>query len=90
MNYELESLVNFMSKIVYVGTVGGEMLDVQLEGGGTLLLPVKKLLCDPRFAALSEDDRILYPKTDGNAVFWRDGERISLPELLELMKNNQN
>ena len=75
-----------MNKIVNVGNVGGDMLDIHLDNGNILMLETKWLLAMPDYAKLSEDDRILYPHTDGDAVYWRNGPRIILEDIFALMR----
>ena len=76
-----------MLKILRVGIVGDDMLDVQLSNGNIVMLELVPLLSQPRFAPLTEDDRILYPKTDGETVFWRGGPRLTVDEVFALMRS---
>ncbi|HWR19498.1 MAG TPA: hypothetical protein VN608_07735 [Clostridia bacterium] len=78
-----------MLKILRVGIVGDDMLDVQLNNGNILMLEITSLMDKPTFAHLGEDDRILYPKTDGNFVYWRDGPRISVDDIMKLMQSEK-
>jgi hypothetical protein len=80
----------WLSKIASVGSVGGDMLDIHLDNGNILMLETRWLLALPGYAELGEDDRILYPHTDGDSVYWRHGPRISLEEIFALMKANTN
>lgn len=73
-----------MPNIERVSALDGDMLDIELSNGNILLLSVKLLLEDPRFARLAEDDRVLYPKTDGAGVYWRDGPRLEVDELMRI------
>ena len=77
-----------MPKIVRVDSLASDTMDIQLDNGSIVLLNMKPLMADPAFAALLEDDRILYPKTDGISVFWRDGPRLSVSEIFTLMSGN--
>lgn len=61
------------------------MLDVQLDNGNILMLELAPLLSRAGFAPLKEDDRILYPKTDGECVYWRNGPRLSVDEIMGLL-----
>ncbi len=76
-----------MSKILSVSSLGEDMLDLRLDSGSILLLNLAPLLNEGRFAGLLEDDRILYPKTDGDSVFWKDGPKLTLNQILELAQN---
>lgn len=78
-----------MPKILRVGIVGDDMLDVQLSNGNILMLELAPLLECTAFAPLKEDDRILYPKTDGGSVYWRGGPRLTLDEIVEMLRNEK-
>lgn len=78
-----------MSRIKSVGSIGGDMLDIHLDNGNILMLEIRWLLVLPGYAALREDDRILYPHTDGTVVYWHGGPRISLEDIFALMKANK-
>ncbi|MDL2272959.1 hypothetical protein LJC34_00145 [Oscillospiraceae bacterium OttesenSCG-928-G22] len=77
-----------MPGILRVDTVGGDMLDVQMDNGNIVLLSLKLLLSDARFAELMEDDRVFYPHTDGICVFWKNGPRLTLEELERMAFGN--
>lgn len=84
-----ESEVGAISKIVRVDAMDRSTLDIQLANGSILLFNLALLGDDPRFLALAEDDRILYPKTDGKAIYWRDGPRLGMAEILRLLQENE-
>ena len=70
-----------MPKIVRVDALDGDTIDIQLENSNIILLNLRPLKNDPVFTALWEDDRILYPKTDGDSVFWHGGPKLTLEEV---------
>lgn len=74
-----------MPTIIRVDTVGGDMLDIQLDNGNIILLAIERLLRMPRFAQLGEDDRVFYPHTDGQSLYWRDSPRLTVAELKQLV-----
>lgn len=74
-----------MPEITRVDTVGGDMLDIQLDNENIVLLSIKRLLSDDRFAQLMEDDRIFYPKTDGKRIYWHDGPSISVENIIDMV-----
>lgn len=78
-----------MLKILRVGIVGDDMLDVQLNNGNILMLELAPLLSLPGFSPLKEDDRILYPKTDGDCVYWREGPKLLLNELIDMLESEK-
>ena len=76
-----------MIKITQVGALDGDTIDIHLSDGSAVLFCLGPHLDDSRFEKLREDDRILYPKTDGEHVYWRDGPVLTLEEVFALMKN---
>ncbi len=78
-----------MLKILRVGIVGDDMLDVQLDNGNILMLELASLLKRPDIAPLREEDRILYPRTDGERVYWRDGPSITLDEIMKMLESEK-
>ncbi|MDL2274069.1 hypothetical protein LJC34_05965 [Oscillospiraceae bacterium OttesenSCG-928-G22] len=73
-----------MAAIVRVGETE-DMLEIQTDAGHVILLDVAALLAKPRFAPLSDDDRILYPHTDGESIYWRYGPRLGLHEVVSIL-----
>ena len=75
-----------MARISSVGALDGDTIDIHLPDGSAVLFCLSPHLDDPRFAMLKEDDRILYPKTDGEHIYWRDGPKLTLEEVFTLIK----
>lgn len=75
-----------MLKIIRVGALDNNKLDVELSNGSLILLDLQKLMGDPQYASLLEDDRILYPKTDGKQVYWLGGPSLTLEHLMEIVQ----
>lgn len=73
------------ARIVKVGALARDSLDIDFDNGSILILNINLILSLPGFEILSEDDRIYYPKTDGHCIYWRDGLRsLSVAEILAL------
>lgn len=73
------------ARIVRVGAVARDSLDIDLSNGSILLLSVELILSLPGFGVLAEDDRIYYPKTDGSSIYWPNAPRyLTVEEILEL------
>ena len=73
------------ARIVKVGALARDSLDIDFDNGSILILSVDLILKLPGFEGLSEDDRIYYPKTDGQSIYWSDGPRsLSVAEILAL------
>lgn len=75
-----------MAYIVRVSALDDDTIDIELNNGNLILLDMKPLMAIQEFAELREDNRLLYPKTDGRGVFWKDGPSISLEEAIGLLK----
>lgn len=73
-----------MLKIVGVGSLGDDTIDIHLDNGSNILLELAHKLKEPEFAILLEGDRLSCPKTDGARVYWRDGPSLSLDEIMEM------
>lgn len=71
-------------RIVRVDAMESDVLDIELSNGNTLLLKIEAVLGLPGFAKLNEDDRILYPHTDGKSIYWRGGQRLSVEDIRRL------
>lgn len=63
----------------------GYTLDIELANGNTILFSIKERFSEPAFSALLENDKILFPQTDGESVFWCNGPRITIDEVLEIL-----
>lgn len=73
-------------RFVRVEAADRSSIDIQLSNGNIVILETKFILQLPGFAGLAEDDRILYPKTEGAIIFWRDGPRpLTVDEILALV-----
>ena len=75
-----------MVKITRVGVLDDNRLDVELSNGNLILFDLRPYLGDPNYAALIEDNRILFPKTDGTRIFWSRGPSITIKQMLRQVK----
>ena len=78
-----------MAKIVRVDALDSDVIDVQFANGQVVLLDMTPKRHDPAFAALWEQNAIVYPRTDGTRVFWLDtngGPSVSLDEIFEMLR----
>ena len=67
-----------------------DTLDIQFDSGHVLLLDLKALGEDPAIAALLEGGDWCRPRTDGTAVYWRDGPRLSAQQLINELTQGGN
>lgn len=74
-----------MPKIVRVGALDGNTLEIEISNGSIILLNADLLLAKPPYAHLAVDDRILYPHTDGRILYWNNGPSIGLEEVIALL-----
>lgn len=73
-------------RFVRVEAADNSSIDIQLSNGNIVILETKFILELPGFAELAEDDRILYPRTEGETIFWRNGPRpLTVDEILTLV-----
>ncbi len=82
-----------MSKISYVATCNepgggmfGTLLDIHFDNGQILLLSMKDMQEDPVFFRLYQNGELNRPKTDGCSVYWKDGPRLFLHEIMEMAR----
>ncbi len=82
-----------MSKIKFVAAcvddsegLPGIRLDIHLYNGQTLLLSLKSKQNDPAFQRLYRDGELTCPRTDGDSIYWRDGTRLSFPEIMGMVR----
>ena len=79
-----------MMKITQVGALDGDTIDIHLPDGSAVLFCLGPHMDEPRFSMLKEDDRILYPKTDGERVYWRDGPSLTMEEIFALIEAGES
>lgn len=75
-----------MPKILSVGALDGDIIDIHLSNGSSILLNIKTVLGNKSFESLSEDDRIFYPHTDGSCVYWNEGHKLYFDEIITLLR----
>lgn len=71
-----------MCRITRVDILDNQTLDIQFDSGHVLLLDLNALRGDPAIAALLDSGGWCHPKTDGAAVYWQDGPRLSAEQLM--------
>jgi hypothetical protein len=82
-----------MTKIRSVATCAGDgagltgiLLDIHFYNGQSLLLSLKSKEDDPAFFRLYRKGELPHPQTDGDAVFWQDGPRLTLEEIMDMAR----
>ena len=79
-----------MCRITRVDALDNQTLDIQFDSGHVLLLDLNALRGDPAIAALLEGGDWCRPRTDGAAVYWRDGPRLSAQQLINELTQGGN
>ncbi|MGX8701221.1 hypothetical protein [Caproiciproducens sp.] len=72
-----------MLQIARVDILDGQTLDIELSNGHLILFDTQCLpKADHRYDSLRNLELLPRPSTDGQNIFWRDGTRIALTEIL--------
>ena len=72
-----------MLRIIRVDIVDGQTLDIELSNGHLILFDTQHLpRADHSYDSLRDLESLPRPSTDGRNIFWRDGPRIALGEIL--------
>ena len=77
-----------MLKIVRVGGLDDERVDIEFSNGSIVLLNMKTKMNEPYFSVLREDNLLCYPRTDGERVYWRCGPSLTVAEIFEILQES--
>ena len=73
-----------MLLITRVDILDGQTLDIQLSNGHLILFDTRSLPeSDHTYDSLRDLEDLPRPSTDGRYIFWQDGPRIALADILE-------
>ena len=82
-----------MAKITWVSAdyddtlpVFGAALIVHFDNSQTLFFSLESKANDPEFAALCKDGRLFKAQTDGESIYWPDGPRLTIEEIMEMLQ----
>lgn len=82
-----------MAKIRSVATcasegagLSGTLLDIHFQNGQGLLLSLKSKQDDPAFLRLYREGELFRPNTDGDVIYWRDGPRLTLEDVMNMAR----
>lgn len=79
-----------MLQITRVDIVDGQTLDIELSNGHLILFDTRPLMqSDPSYEVLRDLEMLPRPYTDGQNIFWRDGPRIALGEIMVLLNSQE-
>jgi hypothetical protein len=80
-----------MLQIIRVDILDGQTLDIELSNGHLILFDTQRLPKeDHSFDSLRNLELLPRPSTDGQSVYWRDGPRIGLGEIMTLLGRQEN
>ena len=79
-----------MRRITRVDILDNQTLDIEFDSGHVLLLDLNVMRGDPAIAALLEGGDWCRPRTDGAAVYWRDGPRLTAEQLIDQLTQGGN
>lgn len=72
-----------MLQITRVDIVDGQTLDIELNNGHLILFDTRNLpKIDHSYDSLRDLEVLPRPTTDGQNIFWQDGPRIALGDIL--------
>lgn len=79
-----------MSRITRVDIVDGQTLDIELSNGHLILFDTKCLSeHDRTYACLRSLEALSKPSTDGKSVYWQDGPRLTLEEIMASLNRQE-
>jgi hypothetical protein len=78
-------------QITRVDIVDGQTLDIELNNGHLILFDTRRLPeKDHSYDSLRDMEVLPRPNTDGRSIFWREGPRISLENILRWLSMQTN
>lgn len=73
-----------MLHITRVDIVDGQTLDIELSNGHLILFDTQRFPeTNYSYDSLRDLEVLPRPNTDGRSIFWQDGPRIALDEILQ-------
>lgn len=80
-----------MLQITRVDILDGQTLDIELNNGHLILFDTRRLPeTDHRYDSLRDLELLPRPDTDGQYIFWQNGARIALAEILDRLTIQPN
>lgn len=75
-----------MLQIIRVDILDGQTLDIELNNGHLILFDTKRLpKKNPSYDKLRDLALLPRPSTDGQSIYWRDGTRLALGDIMTLL-----
>lgn len=80
-----------MLQITRVDIVDDWTLDIELSNRHLILFDMRQLMkSDPAYSLLWDREVLPRPSTDGQSVYWRDGPRLELGEIMALLNRQDD
>lgn len=80
-----------MLQITRIDVVDDWTLDIELNNGHMILFDTRRLAeTDAAYAVLLKLEVLPRPSTDGQSVYWPDGPRLELREIMTLLSRHDN
>ena len=84
-----------MAKITYVSAdyeetlpVFRAVLFVHLNNKGSVSISLESKADDPAFDVLRDDKRLFAVKHDSESIYWQDGPRLTLDEIMDMLRED--
>ena len=61
---------------------------IHFKNTQVLFLSLESKAHDPAFIALRENKRLFAVKTDVDSIYWPDGPRLKLDEIMDMLREN--
>ena len=68
--------------------VFGAALMINLDNSGTIFVSIESKANDPAYAALRENEHLPEPETDGESIYWPNGPRLTLDEIMVMLQDD--
>ena len=65
--------------------VFGSAITINLANDQTIFLSLESKAGDPAFDILRDEKLLAAVKTDGESIYWQDGPRLTLDEIMEML-----
>jgi len=66
-------------------------LDIELSNGHLILFDMRYLMeTNPAYDILRKLEVLARPNTDGQSIYWLDGPRLTLEEIMSLLNRQDN
>lgn len=80
-----------MPRIIRVDTLDNQTLDIEFSNGNLILFNLAPLLKgNSDYACLGREALLPKPQTDGLSIFWHDGPRLGMEEIMAQLARQES